>query len=67
MSVILMTDIQYDKELKIQTIGRNAYYEDAYHYPYEPTPYSVSERLAESGYINRDSQVIDYGCSQLQS
>lgn len=59
---IFMTDLQYDKKLKIQTIGRNDEYEDDYHYPYEPSPYTVLERLAGSGFISRNSHVIDYGC-----
>ena len=37
---------------------------DAYRYPYEPTPYSVLERLAESGYIKKDNILMDYGCGK---
>ena len=59
-----MTEAQWDKKLKIQTGGRDDYHEDEYHYPYEPTPYSVLERLAGSGYIDEDSYVIDYGCGK---
>ena len=53
-----------DKQLKIQTIGRDDSKEDTYHYPYEPTPYSVLERLAESEYITRDNILVDYGCGK---
>lgn len=59
-----MTERQWDSKLKIQTTGRVADHEDVYHYPYEPTPYSVLERLAESGYLDKDSIVVDYGCGK---
>lgn len=53
-----------DKELKIQTTGRDDSKEDDYHHPYEPTPYSVLERLAESEYITKDNILVDYGCGK---
>ncbi len=59
-----MTDYEWDKKLKVKTDGRDDSKEDEYHYPYEPTPYSVLERLAESGYINQGDRVIDYGCGK---
>lgn len=59
-----MNEYQWDKKLKIQTIGRDDSHEDEYHYPYEPTPYSVLVRLAESDYISCESIVVDYGCGK---
>lgn len=59
-----MKEKEWDKKLKIQTIGREDFQEDEHHYPYEPTPYSVLERLAECGYITSHNQVIDYGCGK---
>lgn len=59
-----MTEYNWDKKLKINTIGRYDYHADEYHYPYEPTPYSVLERLSESGYITSESNLIDYGCGK---
>lgn len=59
-----MTDREWDKKLKIQTCGRDASHADDHHHPYEPTPYTVLERLAESGYIHRDNILIDYGCGK---
>lgn len=59
-----MTDQQWDKKLKINTTGREDAHADNYHFPYEPTPYSVLERLASSGYINKNSTLIDYGCGK---
>lgn len=53
-----------DKQLKIQTSGRDDSKEDAYHHPYEPTPYTVLERLAESGYITKENIFVDYGCGK---
>ena len=60
----LEKEIWWDRKLKIQTVGRDDSMEDVYHHPYEPTPYSVLERLAESGYIQTDNTVVDYGCGK---
>lgn len=59
-----MNDIGWDEKLNIQTSGRAADHSDEHHFPYEATPYEVLVRLAESGYIRRDSKVIDYGCGK---
>lgn len=59
-----MTEQQWDDKLKISTCGRLEAHADEYHYPYEPTPYCVLERLAESGYILPEDTVIDYGCGK---
>lgn len=57
----MKTEFEWDKKLNINTVGRDAKLEDANHYPYEPTPYSVLERLVDSGYITCENSVIDYG------
>ncbi len=54
----------WDKRLKINTIGRDDSNSDQYRYPYEPTPYTVLNRLAESGFIGRNDVVLDYGCGK---
>ena len=54
----------WDKRLQIQTTGRDEANADAVHHPYEPTPYSVLERLANSGLIGREDVVLDYGCGK---
>ena len=54
----------WDKRLQINTIGRDDFNADEYRYPYEPTPYCVLERLAESGLICEDDVVLDYGCGK---
>lgn len=59
-----MTEQQWDKKLKIHTRGRDDFHSDEYHYPYEPTPYKVLQRLAESEYITSDNIVVDYGCGK---
>ena len=59
-----MTELNEDKELCIDTVGVDASKEDDYHYPYEPTPYIVLERLVESEYLSRENIVIDYGCGK---
>lgn len=47
---------QWDKMLKIKTTGRDDSHADAFCYPYEPTPYCVLERLANSGLIQKSRQ-----------
>lgn len=54
----------WDKHLKIKTTGRDDSKSDQYRYPYEPTPYSVLERLANSGFIRKKDVVLDYGCGK---
>ena len=54
----------WDKLLQIKTGGRDELGADEYHHPYEPTPYSVLERLADSGLIDQDDTVLDYGCGK---
>ena len=54
----------WDASLHIQTTGRDETNSDAYHHPYEPTPYSVLERLADSGLIGEEDVVLDYGCGK---
>ena len=54
----------WDQRLQIQTAGRDDTNADQYRHPYEPTPYSVLERLADSGLISREDMVLDYGCGK---
>ena len=51
----------WDKLLHIKTTGRDDSNSDQYRYPYEPTPYCVLERLANSGFIRKRDVVVDYG------
>lgn len=61
-----MTDHEktWDASLRIQTCGRDELGADEYHHPYEPTPYCVLERLADSGLVSKDDVVLDYGCGK---
>jgi len=54
----------WDKLLQIKTSGRDDSNADQYRYPYEPTPYCVLERLANSGLIRKRDMVLDYGCGK---
>lgn len=58
------SETRWDKLLKIKTSGRDDSRSDQYRYPYEPTPYSVLERLANSGYIRKKNVLLDYGCGK---
>jgi len=61
-----MTDHEktWDQRLQIQTTGRDDTNSDEYRYPYEPTPYSVLERLVGSGFFGEEDTVLDYGCGK---
>ena len=54
-------ELQWDKLLKIKTTGRDDSHSDQYHFPYEPTPYCVLERLANSGRFGKKNVLLDYG------
>ncbi len=51
----------WDKLLKIKTSGRDDSRANTYNYPYEPTPYEVLDRLANSGLITKKDVLLDYG------
>ena len=57
-------ETSWDKLLQIRTCGRDDTNADQYHHPYEPTPYSVLERLAASGFFRPENTVLDYGCGK---
>ena len=59
-----MEETKWDKLLGIKTTGRDDSRADQFRYPYEPTPYSVLERLANSGYVTKKNTVLDYGCGK---
>ena len=61
-----MTDKEHawDLSLQIKTAGRDETNADEYHHPYEPTPYSVLERLVGSGFVGKDDVILDYGCGK---
>ena len=54
----------WDLSLQIKTCGRDESGADQYHHPYEPTPYCVLERLADSGFFGKDDVGLDYGCGK---
>ena len=54
----------WDKLLQIKTSGRDDTNADQYHHPYEPTPYSVLDRLANSGLLDKGDTLLDYGCGK---
>ena len=54
----------WDDLLKVKTTGRDTSRSDQYHYPYEPTPYHVLERLENSGLLRKNDVILDYGCGK---
>ena len=59
-----MGESLWDKRLQIRTAGRDDRNADRYRHPYEPTPYTVLERLADSGLFGEGDVVLDYGCGK---
>lgn len=59
-----VNETTWDKLLHIKTTGRDDSNADQFCYPYEPTPYCVLERLANSGLIRKKDVVVDYGCGK---
>ena len=57
-------ETSWDKLLQIKTSGRDDTNSDEYRYPYEPTPYSVLERLVGSDLIGAGDVLLDYGCGK---
>ena len=57
----MKNDRQWDRKLNIRTRGRDSTHESAVRYAYEPTPYGVLQKLTESGWITKDSVLLDYG------
>lgn len=61
---MVKAEIEWDRNLHIHTFGWDDSESDEQNFPYEPTPYAVLNRLAESGYIQPENQVLDYGCGK---
>ena len=59
-----MNEEKWDRLLQIRTSGRDDSHADQYRYPYEPTPYCVLERLANSGFLKKGNTLLDYGCGK---
>lgn len=59
-----MTDAQWERKLGIQTAAAAFEKDDNHHSRYEPTSYAVLQRLAGSGYIQKNSVLVDYGCGK---
>ena len=57
-------ELSWDKLLQIKTVGRDDTNSDEYRYPYEPTPYSVLERLVSTELFGMADVVLDYGCGK---
>ena len=57
----MKNDRQWDRKLNIRTRGRDSAHGSAVRYAYEPTPYGVLQKLTESGWITKDSVLLDYG------
>ena len=55
---------RWDKLLQIHTMGRDDSRSDLYRYPYEPTPYCVLERMANTWMIRKGNTLLDYGCGK---
>ena len=57
-------ELRMDTLLGIRTTGRDESHADQSNNPYEPTPYAVLERLANSGLVGKRNLLVDYGCGK---
>lgn len=57
-------ELAMDALLGIRTTGRDESHADQDNNPYEPTPYPVLERLANSGLVGKRNLLVDYGCGK---
>lgn len=57
----LQTEEKWEKKLNIKTLSSRHKKDDGNHSRYEPTPYSVLERLSKSGLISETDVLVDYG------
>jgi len=57
-------EILWEKNLNIDTRGRDESKADEHHQPYQPTYYEVLDIIVKSGYIDSSSVVVDYGCGK---
>ncbi len=64
MKAVDFDEILRDKRLGINTAGRDEKYSDNHHSPYEPTPYSVLDRMTESGVFDDISHLVDFGAGK---
>lgn len=58
------SELRMDALLGIRTTGRDESHADQDNNPYEPTPYAVLERLANSGLVGKRNVLVDYGCGK---
>lgn len=61
---VLIDDFSWDRKLNIRTAGSDYSEMNKADYGYDPTPYSVLCRLAESGYIRKEDVLVDFGCGK---
>ena len=57
-------ELQMDALLGIRTTGRDESHATQDNNPYEPTPYAVLERIANSGLVGKRNTLVDYGCGK---
>ena len=64
MTVETLTEEQWERKLKIRTRGGSNHAADGENFPYEPTPYSVLLRLAQSGRLARYNKIGRASCRE---
>jgi len=57
-------ELEMGRMLGIRTTGRDESHASVDNNPYEPTPYKVLDRLANSGYLRKGNLLVDYGCGK---
>ncbi|MEE3420677.1 MAG: class I SAM-dependent methyltransferase [Lachnospiraceae bacterium] len=59
-----MNEHMGDWKLGIRTCGSDYSFMNGDDYGYDPTPYSVLGKLAESGLIHKEDTLVDFGCGR---
>lgn len=57
-------ELEMDRVLGVRTTGRDESHASVDNNPYEPTPYPVLERVANSGLLGKGNLLVDYGCGK---
>ncbi len=59
-----MAERKYEQMLNIRTTGLREWRNQTHYHRYEATPYRALERLFEVYKLNRDDEVVDFGCGR---
>ena len=62
--LFFFNDLIWDFKLGIHTVFSDYRGMNKTNYGYDPTPYSVLQKLAKSGWLRKEDTLVDYGCGK---